>query len=297
MDELVRSAKMKKRKIKYDSIEYSPSVMARKVVMYAILTLISVAFVAPIAFMFLGSFKMTKELARVPFKWLPDSFNFTNFKAVFEKIPFFLYLKNTLIIVFFNMIGSLVSNSLVAYGFSRIKWPGRDKVFILVIVTMILPFQITMVPLYLMFNKWGWIGTFLPLTFTCFFGYPFYIFLIRQFLIGLPAELSESAKIDGAGEFRIFWQLTLPLAKPVLATVAIFAFMKSWNDYIGPLIFLSDQKLYTLSLAASMLKSNLDPQWTVLLALGSMMVMPVLILFFVLQKYFIQGVTMSGIKG
>jgi len=124
-----------------------------------------------------------------------------------------------------------------------------------------------------------------------------YIFLIRQFLIGLPAELSESAKIDGAGEFRIFWQLTLPLAKPVLATVAIFAFMKSWNDYIGPLIFLSDQKLYTLSLAASMLKSNLDPQWTVLLALGSMMVMPVLILFFVLQKYFIQGVTMSGIKG
>ena len=282
---------------KYDSIEYSPGVMARKIIMYAILTLISVAFVAPIAFMFLGAFKTTRELARVPFKWLPDRFSFTNFKAVFDKIPFFLYLKNTLIIVFFNMIGSLVSNSLVAYGFSRIKWPGRDKVFILVIVTMILPFQITMVPLYLMFNKWGWIGTFLPLTFTCFFGYPFYIFLIRQFLIGIPAELSAAAKIDGAGEFRIFWQLTLPLAKPVLATVAIFAFMKSWNDYIGPLIFLSDQKLYTLSLAASMLKSNLDPQWTVLLSLGAMLVMPVLILFFLLQKYFIQGVTMSGIKG
>lgn len=282
---------------KYDSIEYSPGVIARKIIMYAILTIISAVFIAPIAFMFLGAFKTTKELARVPFKWLPDSFQLTNFNSVFEKIPFFLYLKNTLVIVFFNVVGAILSNSLVAYGFSRIKWPGRDKVFILVIVTMILPFQITMVPLYLMFNKWGWIGTFLPLTVTCFFGYPFYIFLIRQFLIGIPGELSESAKIDGAGEFRIFWQLTLPLAKPALATVAIFAFMRSWNDYIGPLIFLSDQKLYTLSLAASMLKSNLDPQWTVLLALGSMLVMPVLLLFFVLQKYFIQGVTMSGIKG
>ena len=204
---------------------------------------------------------------------------------------------NTYKIVVPKVLFTVVSATITAYGFGRFEFKGKGILFSLMISTLFLPQVVLNAPQYIMFNKWGWIGTFLPLSFSCFFGYPFYIFLIRQFLIGLPAELSESAKIDGAGEFRIFWQLTLPLAKPVLATVAIFAFMKSWNDYIGPLNFLSDQKLYTLSLAASMLKSNLDPQWTVLLALGSMMVMPVLILFFVLQKYFIQGVTMSGIKG
>lgn len=282
---------------KYESIEYSPAMIVKKIVWYGILLLIAIAFLTPIVFMFLGAFKTTQELARVPFNWLPDRISMDNFKSVFAKIPFFLYLQNTLLIVVFNIIGSIVSNTLVAYGFSRINWPGRDKVFVLVIVTMILPFQITMVPLYLLFNKLGWIGTFLPLTLTCFFGNPFYIFLLRQFLIGIPQELSDSGRIDGAGEFRIFWQLTLPLAKPALATVAVFAFIRSWNDYIGPLLFLQDPKLYTLSLAASMLKSRLDPQWTVLLALGSMLVLPVLILFFVLQKYFIQGVTMSGIKG
>lgn len=218
---------------KYEGIEYAPTMIIKKIVWYGILLLIAIAFLTPIVFMFLGAFKTTQELSRVPFNWLPDRIALDNFKSVFAKIPFFLYLKNTMLIAVFNITGSIVSNTLVAYGFSRINWPGRNKVFVLVIVTMILPFQITMVP----------------------------------------------------------------LAKPALATVAVFAFIRSWNDYIGPLLFLQDPKLYTLSLAASMLKSRLDPQWTVLLALGSMLVLPVLILFFVLQKYFIQGVTMSGIKG
>lgn len=267
------------------------------IILYAILIFLAVLFILPIFYLFMGAFKAESELFRVPFKWLPDKFQLDNFINMFQSIPFMRYLKNTMIIVIFNIAGSLLSCSLVAYGFSRLKWPGRDKVFILVLITMILPYQVTLVPLFLMFTKMKWIGTFLPPTVTCFFGNPFYIFLLRQFFTGIPQDISEAARIDGANEFKIFSTLILPMAKPALTTVAIFAFIRSWNDFLGPLVFLGKDELYTLSLAASMLKSNLDPNWSVLLALGTVMILPVLILFFVMQKYFIQGIAMSGIKG
>lgn len=267
------------------------------IVLYAFLIVLAVLFILPIFYLFMGSFKAESELFRQPFKWLPDKFQFGNYVNMFSSIPFFKYLRNTMIIVICNIAGSLISCSLVAYGFSRLRWPGRDKVFILVLVTMILPYQVTLVPLFLMFTKMKWIGTFLPLTVTCFFGNPFFIFLLRQFFTGIPQDISEAARIDGAGEFTIFSKLVLPMAKPALTTVAIFAFIRSWNDFLGPLVFLGKDELYTLSLAASMLKSNLDPNWSLLLALGAVMVLPVLILFFIMQKYFIQGIAMSGIKG
>ena len=267
------------------------------IILYAILIFLAVLFILPIFYLFMGAFKAESELFRVPFKWLPDKFRLDNFVNMFQSIPFLRYLKNTMIIVVFNIAGSLLSCSLAAYGFSRLRWPGRDKVFILVLITMILPYQVTLVPLFLMFTKMKWIGTFLPLTITCFFGNPFYIFLLRQFFTGIPQDISEAARIDGANEFTIFSTLVLPMAKPALTTVAIFAFIRSWNDFLGPLVFLGRDELYTLSLAASMLKSNLDPNWSVLLALGTVMILPVLVLFFVMQKYFIQGIAMSGIKG
>lgn len=265
--------------------------------LYAFLIVLAILFILPIFYLFMGSFKAESELFRVPFKWLPDKFQFGNFINMFSSIPFFKYLKNTMIIVVCNIVGSLLSCSLVAYGFARLRWPGRDKVFILVLITMILPYQVTLVPLFLMFTKMKWIGTFLPLTVTCFFGNPFFIFLLRQFFTGIPQDISEAARIDGAGEFTIFSKLVIPMAKPALTTVAIFAFIRSWNDFLGPPVFLGKDELYTLSLAASMLKSNLDPNWSLLLALGAVMILPVLILFFVMQKYFIQGIAMSGIKG
>ena len=267
------------------------------ILLYAFLIVLAILFVLPIFYLFMGSFKAESELFRTPFKWLPDKFRLDNLVNMFSSIPFFMYLKNTMIIVICNIVGSLLSCSLVAYGFSRLRWPGRDKVFILVLVTMILPYQVTLVPLFLMFTKMKWIGTFLPLTVTCFFGNPFFIFLLRQFFTGIPQDISEAARIDGAGEFTIFSKLVIPMAKPALTTVAIFAFIRSWNDFLGPLVFLGKDELYTLSLAASMLKSNLDPNWSMLLALGAVMILPVLILFFVMQKYFIQGIAMSGIKG
>ncbi len=276
---------------------YKIGVMLQKGLVYLFLLVFAMGFLLPFFFLLTGSFKTSSELFSVPFRWLPKHFTLENYVQVFTKIPFFRYLRNTIIIVVLNMIGALVSNSLIAYGFSRLRWPGRDKIFMIVIATMILPYQVTLSPLYLMYTKIGWIGTFIPLTLPGFFGNAFFIFLMRQFLVGIPKELTESARIDGAGEFTIFLRLIMPISKPVLATVAIMSFMNSWKDFLGPLVFLGSDKLYTLSLAASMLRSNLNPNWELLLALGVVMVLPVLILFFVLQKYFIQGITMSGIKG
>lgn len=265
--------------------------------LYLLLLLFAMAFILPFIFLLTGSFKTSSELFHVPFRWLPEHITLNNYEQVFTKIPFARYLSNTLVIVFFNLAGALISNSLIGYGFARLRWPGRDKVFMIVIATMILPYQVTLIPLYIMYTKFKWVGTFLPLIVPGFFGNAFFIFLMRQFLIGIPREITESARIDGASEFTIFLKLIMPISKPVLATVAIMSFMNSWKDFLGPLVFLGSDKLYTLSLAASMLRSNLNPNWELLLALGVVMVLPVLILFFVLQKYFIQGITMSGIKG
>lgn len=276
---------------------YRLGVFVRRLLIYVFLFLFALCFLLPFFFLLTGSFKTSSELFSVPFHWLPKQWTFSNYRQVFTNIPFFRYLKNTMIIVVANIAGALISNSLIGYGFARLRWPGRDKVFMIVIATMILPYQVTLIPVYLMYTKIRWVGTFLPLIVPGFFGNAFFIFLMRQFLVGIPKEITESARIDGANEFTIFLRLMMPISKPVLATVAIMSFMNSWKDFLGPLVFLGDDKLYTLSLAASMLRSNLNPNWELLLALGVVMVLPVLILFFVLQKYFIQGITMSGIKG
>ncbi len=276
---------------------YNINSLLRKSVLYFVLLFFAMLYLVPFFFLLMGSFKTTSELFQVPFKWLPESFDFTNYVNMFNQIPFMNYLKNTMIIVVFSVIGALVSNSIIAYGFARLRWPGREKAFMVVLATMILPYQVTMIPLYLMFTKMNWVGTFLPLIVPQFFGNAFYIFLLRQFLVGVPKEITESARIEGANEFQIFLRVIMPVSKPALASVAIMSFIRAWNDFLGPLVFLGSDRLYTLSLAASMLKSNFDPNWDLLLPLGVVMVLPVLILFFVLQKYFIQGITMSGIKG
>ena len=265
--------------------------------MLVVLCFLTFLFLVPLFWLLTCSFKQPIELFTVPIKWLPEKINMGNYTRMFSYFPFMLYLRNTLIIVFFNIVGSTISSSLIAYGFSRLHWKGRDKVFVIVLITMILPFQVVMVPLFLFFQRIGWIGTFLPLTVTCFFGNPFYIFLIRQFFISLPDELSDAARIDGSGEFRTFFRIAIPLSAPVLTTVVVFSFLRSWNDFIGPLLFLSNQKLYTLSIGAQLIRTRLQPNWEILMPLGVIMVLPVLLLFFLMQKYFIQGVSMSGIKG
>ncbi|MDR1047837.1 MAG: carbohydrate ABC transporter permease [Treponema sp.] len=280
-----------------DSLTSRAFVYVEQAVLYALLIIISACFIVPFFWLLSCSFKQPSELFEVPVRWMPRTIQFENYTRMFTYFPFLRYLKNTLIIVFFNIVGSILSGSVIAYGFACLNWKGRDKVFVIVLITMILPFQVVMVPLFILFQKIGWIGTFLPLTVTCFFGNPFYIFLMRQFFLSLPRELNQAARIDGANEFRIFAQIAIPLSQPVLATVAIFAFLRSWNDFIGPLIFLASDRLYTLSIGAQMIRSNLQPNWELLMPLGVVMVLPVLIIFFLMQKYFIQGIAMSGIKG
>lgn len=261
---------------------------------YILLIVFSLMFIIPFLWLVFGSLKTSSELFSNP--GIPKTFHWKNYLTAFNEFPFFLYLKNTLFITIVNIIGAVLSNTLIAYGFARIEWRGRNAAFVIVMITMLLPFQVTMIPLFMLFQKFGWIGTFLPLTAPAFFGNPFFIFLLRQFFLGIPKELSEAAKLDGASEFRIYWNVILPLSKPIITTVVIFSFLHTWGDFIGPLVFLNDNSLYTLSLGIQQIMSVNDPRWPLLLAVGVSMTLPVLIIFFVMQKYFIQGIAQSGIK-
>lgn len=265
--------------------------------LYVLLIALALAFLLPFLWLVSSSFKNSTELFASPPIWIPKQLHWENYKIAFGEFPFLLYLRNTLFIAGSCIVGSVISNSLVAYGFSRVEWKGRNVVFMIVIATMMLPFQVTMIPLFIFYQKIGWIGTFLPLIAPAFFGNAFYIFLLRQFFSGIPSELSQSAKVDGASEFRIYWQMILPLSLPALTTITIFTFMHTWGDFIGPLVFLSDNKLYTLSLGIQQIMSDLDPRWPLLMAVGVSMTLPVILIFFLLQKYFIQGIAFTGIKG
>lgn len=261
-----------------------------------VLIVVCLLFLIPFLWLILSSLKTPQELFTSPPTWIPHVWDFSNYTRAFTAFPFLLYLKNTLILVFFNILGALVSNTFVAYGFARIQWKGRNVVFVIVLATMMLPFQVTMIPLYILFSKLHWIGTLLPLIVPMFFGNAFYIFLLRQFFMGIPKELSEAARVDGASELFIFSRIVLPLSKAVLTTVAIFTFITTWGDFLGPLIYLNNNQLYTLSLGIQQIMSANDPRWNLLMAVGAAMTVPVIILFFFMQKQFIQGITFGGVK-
>lgn len=264
---------------------------------YAVLVLFALAYIIPFLWLLSGSLKTSTELFSNPPVWIPAKPVLENYVTAFRQFPFFRYLGNTMTIVLFNILGSILSSSFIAYGFSKIEWKLREPVFFIVLLTMMLPFQVVMIPLFLLFNRLGWIGTFLPLIVPAFMGHPFSIFLFRQFFLTIPEELSQSARIDGAGELGIFIRIVFPLAKSAAVTVAIFSFLHNWSDFIGPLVFLNDNKLYTLSLGVQQIMSQNDPRWPLLMTVGVSMTLPVLIIFFLLQKYFIEGIAMSGIKG
>jgi multiple sugar transport system permease protein len=236
---------------------------------------------------------------------LPSKFLWDNFpKAVtygskeLGYIPFLLYARNTLMVTLLCVAGSVCSNAVVAYAFARLRWPGRDFFFAVTLATMMVPFPVLMVPTFGLFKWLGWVGSFRPLWVPAFFGSAFSIFLLRQFFRTIPMELSEAAKIDGCSEVRIFTDVLLPLAKPALAVVALFTFMGTWNDFMGPMIYLSDQETFTLSLGLQAYQSQHGgTQWNLLMAAATVVILPVIIVFFFAQKMFIQGIATSGLKG
>ncbi len=225
-------------------------------------------------------------------------FAWRNYKHVFRVVPFLRYAYNTVILCLLCVLGTTMANSLVAYGFSRIEWPGRNIYFAITLATMMVPFPVTMITLYGVFKSLGWVNTWRPLWVPTFFGGAFNIFLLRQFYMTIPKTLSEAARIDGCSEFQIYWRIILPLTRPALAVVALFQFMATWNDFMGPLLYLNDQKKFTLSLGLQFFQSRHGgTEWHLLMAASALVVLPVLILFFFTQKQFIQGISTTGMKG
>jgi len=263
------------------------------------LVLIPAAFVflLPFLWMLSTSLKPDSQLYAYPPIWIPHPFQWANYPKSVSYVPFFTYLKNTLIISLTSMVGVVISSSLAAYSLARIRWPGRQILFLMTIATLMLPFQVTLIPVFLVFKQLGWVGDFRPLILPQFFGYAYYIFLLRQFFMTIPFELSEAARIDGASEWRTFWSVILPLAKPALAVVAVFQFIRSWTDYINPLIYLNDQNLYTLQLGLYQYSSQYGREWGLLMAAAVLITLPPILIFFFTQRTFVQGVTLSGIKG
>jgi ABC-type glycerol-3-phosphate transport system permease component len=223
-----------------------------------------------------------------------------NYHEVLRMVPLWAYTKNSLILVVLTITGQVLASSLVAYAFARLTWPARDAWFVLVLATLMIPPQVTMIPVFLIFKALGWYNTLKPLWVGAFFGSAFYIFLLRQFMLGIPKDLEDSAKIDGCSYLGIYARIILPLVKPALATIAIFTFMATWNDFMGPLIYLSEQDKYPLSLGLFSLQVTQGPNTSnfgMLMAASVMMTAPVIALFFAAQRYFIQGITLTGLKG
>jgi len=271
--------------------------MAASVLKHAMLIPAAFVFMLPFLWMLSTSLKSNPQLYVYPPILWPIPMHWENYPTAVTYIDFFLYLRNTLIIAVTSTIGAIISCSLVAYSLARIPWPGRNILFIITVATLMLPFQVTLVPLFIVYKNLGWVGDFRPLIIPQFFGGALYIFLLRQFFMSIPMELSEAARIDGASELRIYWSVIMPLAKPALATVAIFEFIARWRDYLGPLIYLNDQNLYTLSLGIYQYRSQYGAEWALLMAASVLITLPIILLFFFLQKTFVQGIALTGIKG
>jgi len=265
---------------------------------YAILAAVAIVLLAPAAWMLSTSLKGLRQLYQEPTAWIPRPIEWRNYPvALLEKGRFDVYFRNTLFIALANVVGQVASSALVAYAFGRLHWPGRDALFMVCISTMMLPGQVTMIPIFVMFTKIGWMDTFLPLIVPGFFGVPFFIFLLRQLFLGVPIEFDEAAIVDGASSWRILWSIVLPLAKPALASCAIFSFVWHWNDFLHPLLYLRSRERHTLQLGLMTFQRAAGPEWQYLMAASVLVMLPLLALFFLAQRWFIQGISFSGLKG
>lgn len=276
-----------------------------RVALYAMLVMAAVLFLAPLVWMGATSLKPQKQAASQALRLLPDPpgsvFHHAakNYSEVWNdpSVIFPVYLRNTLIVAGLAVVGMTLSSAIVAFGLSRIQWPGRGAVFFTVLVSMMIPFPVVMVPLFLVFRELGWTGTLMPLWVPAWFGGAFNIFMLRQFFMGIPKELDEAARIDGFSQWGIFWRVIVPLSRPALAVVALFHFIYVWNDFLAPLVFITSRDQFTLALGLQLYqsKSGLTP-WNLLMAASTMVVVPVLVLFIFTQGSLVRGVAGAGLK-
>jgi multiple sugar transport system permease protein len=259
----------------------------------------SLFYISPVYWMFVTALKSDKELANFPPTLWPRAIVWGNFEQATRTFPFLPYLGNTIFYAALTVLGSVLSNFVIAYGFSRIKWRGRDLLFYPVIASVFIFIQfpvnpITMVPMFSFFAKLGLVNSFLPLILPTFFGNPFFIFLLRQFMLQIPSDLSEAARIDGANEFQIMYRIILPLTRPALVVVALLAGVNAWNDFLGPLIYLQNDRLYTLSLGLTFFRTMHGIQFNLLMAASCLVVLPVIVVFLFFQRFFTEGITLGS---
>ncbi len=259
---------------------------------------LAIAFIFPFAWLIMTSFKPPAEVFSGQF-W-PSRWTTQNYEQVFSQVPMWRWMGNTLLVAVLGVVATVASSSLVAFGFARLRFAGNQTLFALVIGTYLLPGSVTLIPTFLIWNKIGLVGTLWPLWAGNLFGSAFYIFMIRQFMLTIPQDLVDAARLDGAGYFRIYWNIMLPLVRPAIVAVAIFEFNAKWNDFMTPLIYLNNPDRYTLAIGLQSLKSNfqeLGTQWSLLLTASVIFTIPMVIIFFLFQRYFMEGLAHTGIKG
>ncbi|MGY3756178.1 carbohydrate ABC transporter permease [Helcococcus kunzii] len=269
-----------------------------KIFTFSILTVGAILILLPIISMVSTSLKPMEEIMSYPPTLFPKEVKWDNYAKAWNSAPFTRWTLNTAFLTLINTFISVIVNSYIAYGFAKVDFKGKKFLFTLVLSTMLIPGFVTLVPTYVMYSKIGWVNTYLPLIVPSLFGSAFYIFLMRQYYLGIPNELIESAKIDGASHFYIWRKIMLPLTKPSLATVAIFTFKGVWYDFLGPLLYINDESKYNIQIGLQTFRGTVQTQWNYLMAASLISVLPIIILFFVFQKYFIEGSNISsGLKG
>jgi ABC-type glycerol-3-phosphate transport system permease component len=269
-----------------------------RLLVWAALIAGAVVMLLPFVWLVSSSLKLEQRVFQYPPQWIPDPIRWQNYVDAMTYKPFHLYFRNTFFIAMMNEIAILASASFCAYGFARIRFWGRDFWFAIVLATLMVPYFVLMIPQFVIFSRIGWTDSYLPLTVPFFFGGgAFNIFLLRQFFRSLPRELADAARIDGCNDFGIYARIMLPLSKPAMVTIAIFTFLFSWNDFIGPLLYINGPDKFTVALGLATFRSILNTRWDLLMAASTVMIAPVILLFFIGQRYFIQGVVLSGLKG
>ncbi len=269
----------------------------RKFLIQALIVFVSVLFLTPLLWMISSSLKPDYQVFEMPPYLIPQTIRWQNYPDALNYVNFGRFTVNSLVIAGITIIGHIMSCTVIAYGFARLRAPGKNTLFVVVLATMMLPYPVTMIPLFILFYALGWYNTILPLTVPAFMGSPFYIFLLRQFFMTLPPDLEDAARIDGANTLQIVRRIILPMSLPALATVAIFSFQASWNDLLGPLLYLPDVSKYTVTLGLSFFRSSMDIKPSFLMAAALVTMLPMVILFIFAQKLFVEGISLSGMHG
>lgn len=264
-----------------------------------VLAAAAIIFVAPILWMLSTALKEAEDIFVMPPQWIPDPIVFTNFADVFTKMDFLQYLQNTIWVSVLPVFGQLLAVPLVVYSITKIDWKGAKIIFPLVLITMMIPWQVTQIPMYTTWSKLGFVNTFVPLVLPAFFGSPYYIYLMRQFMKGISNSLIDAARIDGANDLTILYRVVMPLCKPIIVTVALLVFIAAWNDFNGPLMYLQQSDKYTLSVGLQNVMSNntLKRQYNLVMAAVTLFSLPLMIVFAIFQKQFISGIATGGVKG